>query len=497
MIKTAVLNGINGELVTVEVEILRGLPSFVIVGLPEQSVREAKERVRSAIINSGFQFPLGKIIINLSPSNIRKGGTLLDLPIALAILSKSNQISKRNINKFLAFGELSLTGEIREVSGALSIVTSAIKNGINKFIVPDANCREASLVKEGEIFGFSTLREVTDFIYMNNKEPFKEEIYYEDIVSDMDFSEIENGESIIRAIEIAIGGRHNFLLWGAPGSGKTMVAERIKTILPKLTYEEALEVTRIHSSLSSVSGIKKYPPFRSPHSTATLASIIGGTSKNIPGEVTLAHNGVLYFDELLEFSPKVIEALRIPLESKKVILTRGANRTEMPSDFIFVSSMNPCPCGYFNTGEKMCTCGEAKIKRYLHKISGPILDRMDMFIQCRNKSGIKSNYRKSSKEIKEKIEEIRAIQDERRKNLNLEKCTTNTSDALIEICKLSSELEGFLNNFAIDSDISYRGKNKILRLARTISDYKRKIDVGKDELVEAIYYRRFINGDVI
>ena len=307
-------------------------------------------------------------------------------------------------------------------------------------------------------------------------------------VNDIDFSEIENGESIIRAIEIAIGGKHNFLLWGAPGSGKTMVAERIKTILPNLTYEEALEVTRIHSSLSGVSGIKKNPPFREPHSTATLTSIIGGTSKNLPGEVTLAHNGVLYFDELLEFNPKVIEALRIPLESKKVILTKGANRTEMPSDFIFVSSMNPCPCGFFNTGERMCTCGEAEIKRYLHKISGPILDRMDMFIQCRNKSGIKSNYRKSSEEIKEKIQEIRYIQEERK---------NSTSDDLIEICKLSSELEMFLNNFAMDKDISYRGKNKILRLARTISDYKRKIDVGKDELIEAINYRRFISGDVI
>ena len=488
MVKTAVLNGINGELVTVEVEILRGLPSFVIVGLPEQSVREAKERVRSAIINSGFQFPLGRIIINLSPSNIKKGGTLLDLPIALAILSKSNQISKKNIHKFLAFGELSLTGEIREVSGALSIVISGVRSGIYKFIVPNKNCREASLVKEGEVYGFSTLKEVTNFMYMNNKDPFTEEITYEDEVNDMDFSDIENGESIIRAIEIAIGGKHNFLLWGAPGSGKTMVAERIKTILPNLTYEEALEVTRIHSSLSGVSGIKKNPPFREPHSTATLTSIIGGTSKNLPGEVTLAHNGVLYFDELLEFNPKVIEALRIPLESKKVILTKGANRTEMPSDFIFVSSMNPCPCGFFNTGERMCTCGEAEIKRYLHKISGPILDRMDMFIQCRNKSGIKSNYRKSSEEIKEKIQEIRYIQEERK---------NSTSDDLIEICKLSSELEKFLNNFAMDKDISYRGKNKILRLARTISDYKRKIDVGKDELIEAINYRRFISGDVI
>ncbi|MBU5317136.1 YifB family Mg chelatase-like AAA ATPase [Clostridium bornimense] len=493
MVKTAVLNGINGELVTVEVEILRGLPSFVLVGLPEQSVRESKERVRSAIINSGFQFPLGRIIINLSPSNIKKGGTLLDLPIALAILSKSNQISKKNIDKFLAFGELSLTGEIREVPGALSIVTSGVKRGIYKFIVPNKNCKEAALVKEGEIFGFSTLKEVTNFLYMNNKEPFKEEISYEDEVSDMDFSELENGESIIRAIEIAIGGKHNFLLWGAPGSGKTMVAERIKTVLPRLTYEEAVEVTRIHSSLSGVTGVKRYPPFREPHCTATLTSIIGGTSKNLPGEVTLAHNGVLYFDELLEFSPKVIEALRIPLESKKVILTKGTKRTELPSDFIFISSMNPCPCGFFNTGERMCTCGEAEIKRYLHKISGPILDRMDMFIQCRNKSGIKSSYRKTSEEIKEKIQEIRYIQEERKKKFN----GKNECEDLIELCKLSSELQEFLNNFAMDKDISYRGKNKILKLARTISDYKRKTDVGKDELIEAINYRRFISGDVI
>lgn len=496
MVKTAVLNGINGEVVTVEVEILRGLPSFVIVGLPEQSVREAKERVRSAIINSGFQFPLGKIIVNLSPSNIKKSGTLLDLPIALAILSKSNQISKRNLSKFLAFGELSLTGEIKEVPGALSIVMSGIKNEIYKFIVPNENCREASLVKESEIFGFSTLKEVTDFLYMNNKEPFREEVDCEEIVNDIDFSEIENGESIIRAIEIAIGGKHNFLLWGAPGSGKTMVAERIKTVLPKLSYEEALEVTRIHSSLNGVSGIKKEPPFRKPHSTATVTSIIGGTNRNLPGEVTLAHNGVLYFDELLEFKPKVIDALRIPLESKKVILTRSSSRTEMPSDFLFVASMNPCPCGFFNTGERLCNCGEGEIKRYLNKISGPILDRMDMFIQCRNNSGIKSNYRKTSKDIKEKIEEIRYIQEERSKDLEI-KNSLSTSSYLIEVCKLSEELEEFLNNFAIDKDISYRGKNKILQLARTISDYKRKAEVGREELIEAINYRRFITGEVI
>ena len=428
IVKSMTLHGLEGFIVDVQVDVAGGLPCWEIVGLPDVSIREAKERVRTAIKNSGYEFPSRRIVINLAPATIKKVGSAFDLPIAIAILFATENINEFDLENVAFVGELSLDGNVHSITGILPMCIEAKKLGIKEIVVPKENAKEASIVDGINVIPVSSLNQVVAYLNKTikiNPEKFNSnELIKSNQVYNLDFSEVKGQKNIKRAIEVAASGGHNCMLIGSPGSGKTMMARRIPTILPKLSFEEALEVTKIHSvagNISENSPLIINRPFRFPHHTISKTSLVGGGAIPKPGEISLAHYGVLFLDELPEFEKSTLEVLRGPLEDGKITISRVNATLTYPSKFMLVASMNPCPCGYYGS-DKECSCSNQAINKYLGKISGPLLDRIDIQVEVSSvkyKNLNSNTQEETSEQIRKRVEETRRIQLERYKECGI------------------------------------------------------------------------------
>ncbi len=496
-IKTCVLYGLEGYEIDVETDLSGGLPNFSIVGLPDISIKESKERVRSAVKNSGYSFPVSRITVNLAPANLKKEGSQIDLPIAVGILA-ANKVIKENIgNNTIIIGELSLDGKITAVEGALPMVISMRNNHFERIIIPEDNKEECGTIEGIEVVPVNNLNRLVEYLnkeieidpYRNEYEKFKQwEVFNED------FSEIKGQPAMKRAVEIAAAGMHNVLLLGSPGSGKTMIARRIPTILPDLTFEESLEVTKIYSisGLLSGKGLIRKRPFRSPHHTSSRVAMAGGGSKPSPGEVSLAHYGVLFLDEIPEFPKNVLEVLRQPMEDGKISISRANGSFTFPAKFMLVAAMNPCFCGFLNDPYHECTCTQSQIDKYLGKISGPLLNRIDIQVEV---SPVKyedlknTNEEESSAEIKKRIIMARNVQKERYKEIGIITNSELSGKYISKYCKTNAESENILKSAFERLGLSARAYNKILKVARTIADLEGCEDIKTVHVAEAIQYR--------
>jgi magnesium chelatase family protein len=506
---SAALFGVDAFIVEVEIDVSNGLPSFNIVGLPDTAVQESRERVRSAIKNTEFQFPMQRITVNLAPANVKKEGPALDLPIAVGILSANRQIDfATHNNDFIIIGELSLNGQIRPVSGMLSIALMARKKGIKNLIVPRENAREASIVDGINIIPVSGLREIARFL--NNEINIipmsidKYELMKNVNNYQVDFSDVKGQNHAKRALEVAAAGSHNVIMIGPPGSGKTMLAKRIPTILPSLTLEESIEITRLYS----VSNLPKHDlpivtnrPFRSPHHTISNIGLIGGGRIPKPGEISMAHNGVLFLDELPEFNRSALESLRQPLESGKVTVSRTLRSVTYLSHFMLIAAANPCPCGFFGDPVKQCTCTSQQIRKYKSKISGPLLDRIDIQIEVP-----RLDYRElanrnvdneNSTAIRNRVEKARIIQQKRFKDIPIFGNSQMKRKEIEKYCKLPEEGWNLLNKAMDKLKLSARAYDKILKLSRTIADLSFSEEINISHLSEAIQYRSMDREDLI
>jgi len=490
-------------LIEVEVDISNGLPAFNIVGLPDTAIQESRERVRSGITNSEFEFPLKRITVNLAPADLRKEGPSFDLSIAIGILAATKQISREKLLDYLFVGELSLTGEVRPVSGILSMAICAKSQKKKGFIVPKDNANEAALIQGLEVIPVTSLNEVVDF-FSGEKQikpatGVSPNTSGESSFIDVDFSDIKGQEHAKRALEIAAAGGHNVLMVGPPGSGKTMLARRMSTIMPSMTFEEAIEVTKIYSvsgMLSSKKGLVSTRPFRAPHHTISPAGLVGGGQFPRPGEISLSHNGVLFLDEFPEFSRSVLEVLRQPLEDGVVTISRASSTLTFPAKFMMVAAMNPCRCGYLGDKLKECTCPPSHIRKYRSKISGPLMDRIDIQIEVPRLTkneliGISTG--ESSKKIKRRVQKTRERQRKNLDNKNIT-CNSQMSPRMIKkYCNLSDSAQGFLENAIDKLGLSGRAYDKILKIGKTISDLDEKNTIEIEHLAEALQYRCFEN----
>lgn len=494
------INGIDAVGVAVEVHISAGI-GMSLSGLPDNAVRESQERIRAAFQNCGLHMTGKKVVVNLAPADMRKEGSAFDLPIAIGILSASGQVSSDKLTDYMIMGELSLNGDINPIKGALPIAVKAREDGLRGIILPRANTAEASVVSGLEVIGVDTLSDVVEFIEgRKHIEPSKADIL--DIFEQEaaryvdDFSDVKGQEHVKRALEIAVSGGHNILLIGAVGSGKTMLSRRLPSIMPPMTLEEALETTKIHSvagKTGSDRGLITSRPFRTPHHLTSQAALVGGGTNPTPGEISLSHNGVLYLDELPEFGRNMLEVLRQPLEDKVITVSRARYSVEYPANFILVASMNPCPCGYYGHPTKECVCSRTAVFKYMNRLSGPLMDRIDMHIEVMPVSFSEMSGERpaeSSREIRERVKRTREIQ--RRRFAAHEGIHTNAmmnGPLLREHCALSEQGRQMLAKAMEMMSLSARAYDRILRVARTIADMDESPGIETRHIAEAIRYR--------